>query len=54
MCLIFYCLQFAIRIPNCVILISGFNGYRDRHLVTQGQALRILELLICYASIIIL
>lgn len=54
MCLIFSCLQVAIRIPNCVTLISGFNGFKDRHLVTQGQALRILELLICYASIITL
>lgn len=48
------CLQVAIRIPNCVTLISGFNGYRDKHLMTQKQASRILELLICYASVIIL
>lgn len=50
----FCCLQVAIRIPNCITLISGFNGYRDRHLTTQKQALRTLELLICYASVIML
>lgn len=48
------CLQVAIKIPTCVTLISEFNGYRDRHLMAQGQALRILELLICYAGVIIL